>query len=265
VVAGVPTVGLESTDLERFLCRNGVVKVAARDVPVAIARRQDGATTVSASLVLARLAGIQVFATGGIGGVHRHAEPAGDARGDASTSPGERPRGSRAVDESADLTQLAQSPVVVVCAGAKAILDLPATVERLETLGVAVVGYRTSELPGFYTAETGIAVSARVESAAEVAAVYRAGVALGRAAALVVVQPPPPEAALSRVAVEDAVERALAAAWREGVRGAGVTPFLLAAVERETGGRSLGANLALLASNAKLAAEIAVALAAPTA
>jgi pseudouridylate synthase len=195
---------------------------------------------VAGSLALCTAAGIGVFATGGIGGVHR--EPA--------------------FDESADLAELARSPVVVVCAGAKSILDLPATLERLESLGVTVVGYRTDEFPGFFTATTGLRVPSRADSAAEVAAIARASVLLGRPGAILVVQPPPAATALGAVEVETAVQAALATARESGVRGAALTPVLLAAVERATEGRSLQANLALLEANATLAADIAVALAA---
>ena len=149
-----------------------------------------------------------------------------------------------------------------MCSGAKSILDLAATYERLETLGIPVVGFRTSELPGFYTAETGIELSSRVESAQEVARVFDAARALRRPGALLVVQPPPIDSALDRATVDGAVARALRLAERDGVRGAALTPYLLAAVQRETGGRSLRANLALLEANARLAGEIAVALAA---
>jgi pseudouridine-5'-phosphate glycosidase len=148
--------------------------------------------------------------------------------------------------------------VVVVCAGAKSILDLPATIERLETLGVTVLGYGTSELPGFFTATTGIPVPDRVESPGEVADVFRAQRALGRSAAVLVVQPPPREVALSQQLVDGAVHSALDRAASAGVRGGAVTPYLLAEVERQTAGRSLTVNLALLEANAKLAAEIAV-------
>jgi pseudouridine-5'-phosphate glycosidase len=237
VVRGAPTVGLDDATLERFLRREGIRKVSARDLAWAFAHGADGATTVAAAIALAQLAGIDVFATGGIGGVHR--EPP--------------------FDESADLAELARTPIIVVCAGAKAILDLPATFERLETLGVAVIGYRTGELPGFYTAETGITLDATAETPAELARAYVAHRALGRPGALVVVQPPP--TALDRGEVEAAVARALARARAEGVRGARVTPFLLAALEAETGGRSLAVNLGLLERNASLAAEIAIALA----
>jgi len=151
--------------------------------------------------------------------------------------------------------------MVVVCAGAKSILDLPATLERLETLGITVVGYRTDELPGFFTRTTGLRLPARAESAKEVAAIHRAARALGRTQATLVVQPPPAEVALDARLVDGAVERALTEARAQGVRGAAVTPFLLAAVERATDGRSLRANLALLEENAFLAGSIAVELA----
>jgi pseudouridylate synthase len=245
VVRGTPTLGLERNELEEFLRRDGVEKVSARDLAVAMLRGANGATTVAAALALVTLAGVSVFATGGIGGVHRQisANPTGWVR-----------------DESSDLEELARSPVVVVCAGAKSILDLPATWERLETLGVAVVGYRTSELPAFFSAESGIPLSTRAESAEEISCLFRAQRALGRRSALLVVQPPPAAVALERAEVDRAVARALDQARTHGIRGAAVTPYLLAAVERETGGRSLEANLGLLEANAALAAEIAAAL-----
>lgn len=235
VVAGTPTIGLEPDELERFLRRDGVRKVSARDVPSAVASGSDGATTVAATLALAGAVGIQVFATGGIGGVHRDAP----------------------FDESADLVELARTPMIVVCAGAKSILDLPATWERLETLGIPVVGYRTSELPGFFTTTTGIQLDTRADDAERIARIWTAHRALGRRQALLVVQPPPAELALPREAVEEAVRRAQEDARREGVTGARVTPYLLGAVTRLTKGTSLEANLALLERNASLAGEIA--------
>jgi len=249
VVEGVPAAGITEVELERFLRRDGVRKVSARDLATAMVRRADGATTVAATLRIASLAGIEVFATGGIGGVHRQLPGAS----------------STAVDESADLAELARTPMVVVCSGAKSILDLPATWERLETLGVAVVGYRTSELPGFFTAETGIRLTARVESPAEIAEMFRAERAIGRGSALLVVQPPPEGARLSSAQVDAAVEQALMQAVVDDVSGAAVTPYLLAAVERETDGRSLEVNLALLEANSRLAGEIAAALGAQAA
>ncbi|MBC7791724.1 MAG: pseudouridine-5'-phosphate glycosidase [Anaerolineae bacterium] len=240
VVNGVPSAGLDDAELEHLLRRDGWSKVSARDVPAAMVRKAYGATTVAAALLIARQAGIEVFATGGIGGVHR--EPP--------------------YDESADLAELARSPVIVVCAGAKSILDLRATVERLESLGVPVIGYRTSELPGFFCAETGILLDTCVETTEEIADIFLAGRKIGREAALLIVQPPPASDALSRETVDTAVERALASAREEGVRGGAVSPFLLAAVERETNGRTLATNIALLEANSRLAAEIAVSLAA---
>jgi pseudouridine-5'-phosphate glycosidase len=240
VVRGTPVVGLRDDELERFLRCEGISKVSARDLAVAMARGEDGATTVAATLVLAEAAGIAVFATGGIGGVHR--EPA--------------------FDESADLAELARTPMVVVCAGAKAILDLRATLERLESLGVTVVGYGTSELPAFYSVESGIALPARLDSAAEIASAWQSQRALGRRQALVVMQPPPASDAVPAAEIERATERALERARRDGIRGGAVTPYLLREVDDETRGRARGANLALLEHNAALAAEIAVAIAA---
>jgi pseudouridine-5'-phosphate glycosidase len=239
VVNGVCTLGLEVDELERFLGRDGIRKVSSRDLPVAVVQRADGATTVAASLSIAGAKNVQVFATGGIGGVHRDAP----------------------FDESADLAELARTPMVVVCAGAKSILDLSSTLERLETLGVTVLGYRTDELPGFFTRSTGLRLTARADSPDEIAAIHRAARALGRTQAILVVQPPPADVALPQEEVDAAVVTALEFARRSGIGGPGVTPFLLAAVERATGGRSLQANLGLLEENAALAGHIAAALA----
>lgn len=238
VVRGQCSLGIDDVDLERFLRRDGVRKVSARDLGVAVAQAADGATTVAASLCIAGSAGLDVFATGGIGGVHRDAP----------------------FDESGDLAELARTPMVVVCAGAKSILDVAATLERLETFGVAVVGYRTNEMPGFFTTTTGLRLSARADSPAEVARIHRASRALGRSQATLVVQSPPAELAMPADLVNGAVVTALEQARRSGIRGAAVTPFLLAAVERATEGRSLRTNLALLEANARLAAEVAVAM-----
>ena len=242
VVHGVATAGLDDAELERFLRREGIGKVSARDLPMAMARGTDGATTVAGAIAIAALAGIDVFATGGIGGVHRATDGV-------------------TYDESADLVELSRTPVIAVSAGAKSILDIPATMERLETLGVSLIGYRTSEMPGFFTTGTGIPLAARADTPGEVAAIWRAHRKLGRRTAMLVVQPPPADVALPRRDVDRAVEGALRVAQSEGVHGGGLTPFLLAAVERETDGRSLGANLALLEANAMLAAEIAAVLA----
>lgn len=240
MVRGVLTIGLDGDDLERFLRRDGIGKVAARDLAVAAAHGSDGATTVAGSLAACAAAGLDVLATGGIGGVHR--EPA--------------------FDESADLAELARTSAVVVCAGAKSILDLPATLERLDSLGVTLLGYRTDEFPGFLTASTGLRVPARVESATAIASVLRHARALGRPGAVLVVHPPPADVALDRATVDRAVEQALLAARASGVRGGALTPFLLAEVMRVTEGRSLLANLSLLESNARLAGEVATVLSA---
>jgi pseudouridine-5'-phosphate glycosidase len=242
LVRGVPSYGLEPDALERFLARDGVRKVSARDLGVAIAQRADGATTVAGTLALCALGGLEVFATGGIGGVHRDAP----------------------FDESADLVELARTPVIVVCAGAKSILDLPATLERLETLGVPVVGCGTDELPAFFSTTTGLRLSARLDTAGEIAAAWRAHRAMGRTSAMLVVQPPPAAEAIPVELVEDATRAALAAASAAGIRGAAVTPFLLAEIQQRTQGRSVRANLALLEANARLAGTIAAALAVPS-
>jgi pseudouridine-5'-phosphate glycosidase len=238
VVAGQCALGLEDDELEHFLRREGIRKVSARDLAVAVAQGADGATTVAASLCIAAATKAAVFATGGIGGVHREAP----------------------FDESADLVELARTPMVVICAGAKSILDLPATLERLETLGVTVVGYRTDEFPGFFTETTGLRLTARAETPEEIASIYRASRSLGRSAAILVVQPPPADVALPRFLVESAVASAQQEARREGIHGAALTPFLLAAVTEATTGRSLRANLGLLEQNAALAGAVAVAI-----
>ena len=235
VVRGTPTFGLTPEELERFLHRNDVRKAAARDLALVINAGVDAATTVSASLAMCSMAGISVFATGGIGGVHR--EPH--------------------FDESSDLTELSRTSAVVVCAGAKSILDLPATLERLETLGVPVVGFKTREFPGFFFESTGLSVSATLDDPEEIADVLLEQRQLGHPASLLVVQPPPAETALPRVEVDEAIERALMEARVAGVRGGAITPFLLAAIGRFTEGRSLLTNLALLEANARLAGQIA--------
>lgn len=241
LLRGVPVAGLSSRELAQLLEAGHaqVVKVTARDLAAAAVRRVDGATTVASTLVIARLAGIDVFATGGIGGVHR----------------------GNGYDESADLVELSRIPAIVVCSGAKAILDVAATVERLETLGVTVVGYRTDRMPAFYTESTDLPVTIRLDTAAEIAELFDRHLDLHRPGAILVVQPPPPGTALPRRTVESAVARGLRSASRAGVAGPAVTPWLLRAVEEATGGRSVAANVVLLESNARLAAEVAVALA----
>jgi len=240
VVAGVPTVGMSDADIERFAVAQGILKLSRRDIGYAVALERDGATTVAATMALAALAGIHVFATGGIGGVHRGAHETWDI--------------------SADLTELARTPVLVVCAGAKAILDLPATIEYLETAGVPVLGLGANEFPAFYSASSGLPV-ARVETVAEVANIWRAHRALGGGGGMLLAVPTPAEVALAPAEVESAITRALAKASAAGVHGQAVTPFLLAAVAEETHGESMRTNIALLRQNARVAAQVARAIA----
>jgi pseudouridine-5'-phosphate glycosidase len=240
VLDGRAHVGLSPAELERLANSDDVVKVAARDLGPLIARGGNGATTVAASLAIARAAGIEVFATGGIGGVH---PPTGGPP-----------------DVSADLMALARTPVMTVCAGAKSILDLPATLEALDSLGVPVVGYGVNELPAFFTAESGLRVPARLDDPVSVAMAWRAHRALGLDAAMLVANPPPADVALSGVEVAALVRRAEDEARTAQVSGPRLTPFLLAALDRESGGRTRVVNRALALSNATLAARIAVEL-----
>ena len=214
-------------------------KLSRRDLAIAVAQGADGATTVAATMYIAAAAGIHVFATGGIGGVHR----------------------GQPHDVSADLPELAETPVVVVCAGAKAILDLPLTLEWLETHGVPVLGYGADEFPAFYARSSGLPVDARVDTPAEVAAIVRAGQRMGLRGGVLVAVPPPEDSAMSPSAVEAAIETALADAEARALRGKAITPFLRARVAELTGGESMAANIALLRNNAAVAARIAAALA----
>ena len=240
VVDGVLRVGLARGELERLAGEEGLWKLGARDLCVAVAQRRTGGTTVSATCELAAAAGIRLFATGGIGGVHRGVE--------------------RDWDISQDLQALARFPVAVVCAGAKSILDLPKTLEHLEALGVPVVGVGTGDFPAFFSATSGLLLEHRVEDAAGAAAVVHARLSVLRQGGMLLAQPPPADAALPRDVVEAEILRALAEAGAQGVTGKRLTPFLLGRVAALTGGRSLGVNLALLRNNARLAAEVAVAL-----
>jgi pseudouridine-5'-phosphate glycosidase len=239
VLQGVPRVGLSPAGLERIAARDEVMKVSTGDLAVAVARKRDAATTVAATMWLSASVGVRVFATGGIGGVHRGVP----------------------LDASADLTELGRTAQVVVCAGAKAVLDLPATREALETAGVLVVGWRTDEFPAFYSRKSGIGVDVRVEDAEEVAALWHAQRALRSPGALLLCVPPPDEAALDANAVETHVASAIASARSAEVSGKAITPFLLAEMARLTGGDTLEANVALLLNNARVASLIALALA----
>ncbi|MDE1148330.1 MAG: pseudouridine-5'-phosphate glycosidase [Azospirillaceae bacterium] len=240
ILDGRIRVGLEAEDFQR-LAAGGIRKVSRRDLPLVLAAGGDGATTVSATMIGARLAGISVFATGGIGGVHRGAETT--------------------LDISADLEELARTDVAVVCAGAKAILDLPKTLEYLETRGVPVIGYGTDHFPAFYTANCALPVDARCDSAEDVARILRAKWHLGLTGGAIIAVPIPEEAALDAEAIEQAIRLAVAEAEGQGVRGKELTPFLLSRLEQLTEGASLVANRALLLNNAAVAARIASAYA----
>jgi pseudouridine-5'-phosphate glycosidase len=240
VLDGAVRVGLSRSDLERVSAAAGSArKVGPRDLAACAVSGEIGGTTVGGTLAICRLAGIAFMATGGIGGVHRGF--------------GDRP------DVSADLPELARAPVVVVCSGAKSLLDLQATAELLETLAVPVLGWRTDELPRFYGARGGPPVSQRVESAEQVARIARAHWELGRSSGLVLARPPDPE--LENV--EPLIEKALAAAAKQGVSGQQVTPFVLSELHERSGGRTLEVNRRLVADNASLAARVAAVYAAP--
>jgi pseudouridine-5'-phosphate glycosidase len=242
VLGGEVRIGLGDAELERIGGSGEVAKCSVRDLPVVCARGGDGATTVAATAHLAARAGIGVFATGGIGGVHR----------DAASS----------FDESADLVELSRTPICVVCAGVKSILDAGATLERLETLGVTVLGYRTDRLAGFYLSDSGHDVPWRVESPAEIAAIMRAQAAVEAPGGVLVTNPLPPDEQLDPVLHDRVLSDALVAAAEQGVHGKAITPFLLDRLRSATEGDSLRANVALVLRNAALAGEIAVAAAA---
>ncbi|WP_370616696.1 pseudouridine-5'-phosphate glycosidase [Mumia sp. Pv 4-285] len=239
VVDGEPHVGLDEAALERIALDDSVVKVSVRDLPVAMATRASGATTVAATAFLAAKAGIRVFSTGGLGGVHRGA--------------------SDTFDESADLTMLAQTPITVVSAGVKSILDIPATLERLETLSVTVVGYGTDRFPSFWLTESGETVDWAVPDAETVAAVMASNDLLARASAVLVANPLPYEKQLDPQVHQDALRQALAEAERDGITGKDVSPYLLARIVELTSGSSLEVNLDIAANNIRVGAAIAIA------
>ncbi len=238
VLGGRLCVGLEEAQLARLAEGEGVRKVSRRDLALAVARGEDGATTVAGTLWIASRARVKVFATGGIGGVHRGQLP----------------------DISADLPELARTPMTIVCSGAKSVLDLPATREWLETHGVCVVGYGCDEMPAFYTRHSGLPLDARADTPEEVALVARARDALGLEAALVVTAPVPEGFEVDEHVMEESLSEALSVAAARGVTGRELTPFLLAHMSWRSGGATLRANVALLENNARVAAEIAVAM-----
>jgi pseudouridine-5'-phosphate glycosidase len=237
ILRGEVCIGLTDNQLTRLAEASGVRKCSRRDVPVALAQRQDGATTVAGTMVLAHLTGIRLFATGGIGGVHR----------------------GHPFDVSADLMELGRTPVCVVCAGAKSLLDLPATLEVLETQGVPVLGYQTDQFPAFFTPASGLPVTARADTPADVAAILDRQVELGYSGGTLVVVPVPAEDALVPGEAEDAIVEAVRRADAAAIFGPALTPYLLAQIVQITGGRSLAANRALLFNNCRVAAQVAVA------
>jgi pseudouridylate synthase len=245
VVDGIPKAGLCDADLERVALDESVVKVSSRDLAMAMAAKRTAGTTVAATSVLAAKAGIRVFATGGLGGVHR-------GFGDS-------------LDESGDLSVLGRTPITVVSAGVKSILDIPATLERLETLGVAVVGYRTSRFPAFYLTDSGQGLDWQLDSPEEIAAVMAAADLLGTTSALLVANPLPQDKQLDPGLHDRVLTQALAAAAAAGVRGKAVTPFLLDYMQRATGGASVAVNLDVARGNIALAGQIATAWSALTA
>ena len=241
VIGGRLKAGLSHEEIEHLgKAGRNVAKASRRDLPALVARGMDGATTVTTTMIIAHMAGIRIFATGGIGGVHRGAETT--------------------MDISADLEELAQTPVMVVCAGAKSILDLGLTLEYLETKGVPVIGYGTDELPAFYTRKSGFGVDYRVDSPEELASMFQAQRDLGYKGGILVTNPIPEEYAMDKETIDAAIEQALAECAAQGIKGKDTTPFLLAKVVELTGGDSLESNIKLVLNNAKVAAQTAAKL-----
>jgi|ERR1041384_281703 pseudouridine-5'-phosphate glycosidase len=245
IIDGAPTIGLSEDEIKQFAARelpdgSSIEKVGLNNLAAVLTRGGWGATTVASSLKLAQAAGVRVFSTGGIGGVHRGA--------------------AQSFDISADLSALGNTPLVCVCAGAKAILDLTKTVEHLETLGVPVLGYRTNEFPAFYSRTSGLPVDASVENPEEAAAIAIRNWKLGSCTAVLVCAPVPAEFEIRCEEVEDAIDQAMTAAGHQGIRGKALTPFLLSQLEMLTNGKTLEANRALLVNNASIAANIALSL-----
>ncbi len=238
ILDGVLTVGISEKQIEHLGKKGtGIIKASRRDLPVLMSRQSDGATTVAATMIGAAMAGIAVFATGGIGGVHRQAETT--------------------MDISADLEELAQTDVAVVCAGPKSILDIGLTLEYLETKGVPVLGYQTDELPAFYCRKSGFSVDARMDTPLDIARCMKAKYACGLRGGLIIANPISPEDAMPEDLINDVIQTALEMASQQGIKGKDVTPFLLSTVKELTQGESLEANIKLVLSNARLAAEIA--------
>ena len=240
IIGGRLKAGLSAEEIEYFGKKGQAIhKASRRDLAVLCARGEDGATTVTTTMIIAHMAGIKVFATGGIGGVHRGAETT--------------------MDISADLEELGQTPVMVVCAGAKSILDLGLTLEYLETKGVPVIGYGTEELPAFYTRQSGFGVDYRIDTPEELAAVFKASHEMGLKSGMLVTNPIPEAFAMPKAVIDAAIDQAIAECNANGIKGKETTPFLLARVAELTGGNSLDSNIKLVFNNAKVAAQTAVA------
>ena len=241
IIDGVPTVGCNREEIEK-LGKAGltVTKVSRRDIPIVIAKGLNGATTVASTMIFAEKAGVKIFATGGIGGVHRGAE--------------------KTMDVSADLDELSKTNVTVVCAGAKSILDLNLTMEYLETKGVAVIGYGTDELPAFFTRESGIKVGYRMDTPKEIAESMKAKEDMGLEGGMLVTNPIPEEYSMDMEVIGEAIDKAVKEAEDLGVKGKDITPFLLDKIQKITGGDSLASNIQLVLNNARLASQIAVEL-----
>ena len=243
IIGGRLKAGLSPKEIEYFGKKGQAIhKASRRDLAVLCAKSEDGATTVATTMLIAHMAGIQIFATGGIGGVHRGAETT--------------------MDISADLEELAQTPVMVVCAGAKSILDLGLTLEYLETKGVSVIGYGTNELPAFYTRQSGFGVDYRLDTPQELAAAWKASADMGLQGGMLVANPIPEEFAMPKAVIDKAIDQAIGECNEQGIHGKATTPFLLACVAELTGGDSLASNIRLVFNNAKVAAQTAVAYAA---
>lgn len=241
IIDGVCIAGMTPEEIEQFGKRGGIAKVSRRDLPVIVAKKMWGATTVATTMIIAAMAGIQVFVTGGIGGVHRGAETT--------------------MDISADLQELAHTNVAVICAGAKAILDLPLTLEYLETFGVPVLGYKTKELPAFYTSHSGLELDYKMDSTEEIAQVLKTKWDLGLEGGAIIANPIPQEFEMEPTYMNQVIDEALEDAKAKGIHGKDSTPFLLAAVAEKTGGASLDSNIQLVFNNARVGASIAVELA----
>ena len=237
IIDGVAVVGMTPEEIEQFGKRSGIIKVSRRDLPVVYAKKLWAATTVAATMIIAHQAGIEVFATGGIGGVHRGAQ--------------------ETMDISADLQELAKTDVTVVCAGAKAILDLPLTLEYLETMGVPVLGYQTNELPAFYTSKSGLAVDYRVDSPEEMARIIKEKRDNKLAGGILLTNPIPKEYEMDKYVIDSAIEKALKMMDEQGIKGKECTPFLLKTIVELTGGDSLESNIKLVLNNAAVGSEVA--------